>query len=69
MHLNSETKRNVWYGMVCMMDIEVCVVTETRLREGSSDGCMNMIGDEFEWFSRERKNQNARSGGWGRYTV
>ena len=54
-------------GLMNMINIDICVVTETWFKEGKSEGDMRstMNKNKYQWFSRERKKQKARSGEGG----
>ena len=64
-HLCSNYKRDLWYGMVCMLDLDVCVVTETWIKEGVNLVSKTIDNRQYQWFSRERQKQKARSGEGG----
>src|SRR3954470_23776029 len=53
-------------GLLTIISLDVCVITETWLKEGRGSEFKKVIkNDEYEWFSRERNNQKARSGEGG----
>ena len=54
-------------GLMNMINIDICVITETWFKEGKSERDMrsSMNKNKYQWFSRERKKQKARSGEGG----
>lgn len=66
-HLGREENRKVFVGMVSMVGLDVCVVTETWFREGEGDRQMGKTLEEsnYLWFGRDRKNQRSWAGDGG----
>ena len=51
--------------MVCMLDLDICVVTETWVKEGVNSVSKTIDPNKYAWFSRERQKQKAMSGEGG----
>src|SRR5690349_11332524 len=67
-HLSRLDKRRDFYAFLCnTVQIDICVVSETKLREGEGKEKMVEVidGEVFEWFGRERKQQRSKSGEGG----
>ena len=64
-HLCSSYRRNLFYGMFGMLNLDVCVVSETWFKEGIDYMNKLIDNDKYVWFSRERQKQKARSGEGG----
>lgn len=61
-------KRQVFYAWVDqVVRLDICVVTETRFREGVGDSLMAEVIDEeeFSWFGRDRRKQRSLTGDGG----
>lgn len=68
MHLSRLDKRRDFYAFICnTVQIDICVVSETRFQEGQGGGKMEEVIDQeiFQWFGRERKQQRLKSGEGG----
>jgi len=67
-HLCSDYNRNIFYGIVQKIGLDICVVTETWFTWNTSSKIMeSTFGSDFNWFGRERKisNNKRNSGGIG----
>lgn len=61
-HIGNEYNRKVLLGMVSMLKLDVCVITETWLREG--DGDRVMIRVSVVW-KRPERSEELDWGWWG----
>ena len=65
-HVGSEYKRNLMYNLIDVTKLDVCVITETWIKEGRGEEFNKVIENEiFVWYSRERKEQKRRNGEGG----
>ncbi len=65
-HVCSEYRRELFLGLTQSIDIDVCVVTETWIKEGKSNIILASLDrNRYVWFSRERERQKAPSGEGG----
>ena|GEM_PF-6581318 len=68
-HIRTEDNRNLLYGIIQDLDIDICIVCETWFEYGTSDAAVNKtFGKDFRWFGRERKNQKVIVEWWYRYS-
>jgi len=70
--LSKSEKRKLFIAFLKYVNIDICVVSETRFKEGKGDESMAKVVDseQFLWVGRDRKKQRSRSGdggGGGRY--
>jgi endonuclease/exonuclease/phosphatase family metal-dependent hydrolase len=67
-HLGRFEKRQIVYSWVSrIVKLDVCVITETRFREGVGDSLMGEVinPEEYAWYGRDRKAQRSLSGEGG----
>lgn len=65
-HLRSTHNRNVLYGLVDLLEIDILVISETWFDEKTSGSIMGKsLGDRFLWYGRERSGQISKSGSGG----
>lgn len=65
-HVRSDLNRNLLYGVIQDLNIDIIGITETWFENGTSNVEMNKIfGKEFKWFGRERKIQKNYCGSGG----
>src|SRR5690242_18253401 len=67
-HLSRLDRRRDFCAFICnTVQIDICIVTEIRFKEGQGGDKMAEVLDEkvFSWFGRDRKNQRALGGEGG----
>lgn len=65
-HVCSEYRRNLFCGLISMINLDICIITETWIKEGNSKIMLNGIDSKkYEWVSREREKQKTDSGEGG----
>lgn len=65
-HVGSDYKRNLMYNLMDITNLDICVLTETCIKEGRGEEFSKVIENEiFVWYSRERKEQKRRNGEGG----
>ena len=67
MHLRKLEKRKMFVSLCSLAQVDLCVVSETKLDPGQGQVSMNEVIDskEFEWMSKERKDQKSKGGEGG----
>ena len=67
-HLSRIEKRRIFYDYITNeVEIDICVVSETKFREGQGGRRMREVIDPkiFTWFGRDRRHQRSRGGEGG----
>jgi hypothetical protein len=65
-HGGTEQQRNLFCGLIKLLNLDICIITETWLKEDRSNEFKKSIdNEEYEWYSRERRKQKASSGEGG----
>ncbi len=65
-HLRKDYNRNILYGLIQKIKLDICILTETWFLQNTSSKLMEKtFGSDFTWFGRERLNDKYSRGGIG----